>query len=118
MNFSNLIVVMLMTFLSKGEGLQAACSHDLAQLKGAPRNGELTLTTPTDRQLETVANMRKDQNEARRECDRARQNSLTNEQKEEKNTRTKVARQKKIIDERNAYKRQARKNVLPPSVFN
>ncbi|KAM0926834.1 hypothetical protein ACQ4PT_003023 [Festuca glaucescens] len=94
-----------------GEGLQAASSRDLALLKGAPRNGELTLTTPTDHQQETVANMRKDRNQARRERDRARRNSLTDEQKEEKNARRRAARQKKTIDERNAYQRQARKNV-------
>ena len=56
-----------MAFFSKGEELEAACSRDLALLQGALSNGELTLTTPTDRQHETVANMRKDRNQARRE---------------------------------------------------
>ena len=47
---------------SKGERLEAACS--IALLRDAPCNGELILTTPTDRPHETTANMRKDRNEA------------------------------------------------------
>lgn len=93
------------------QGLEAACFCNLALLQGGPSNGELTLTNPTDRQHETVANMRKDRNQARRERDRARRNRLTDEQKEEMNARRRATRKKKTIDERNARQRQARQNV-------
>jgi hypothetical protein len=100
-------------FFSKGERLEAACSRDLALLQGEPSNGELTLTTPADRQHKTIANMIKDKNQARRERDRARRNSLTAEQKEEMNARRRAARQNKTIDERNAWQGRQGKMYQP-----
>jgi hypothetical protein len=110
-NINILVGVILMSFFSKGKVLEVACYCDLALTQGAPRNGELNLTTPTDHQAETVANKRKDRNQARRERDRARRNNLTDEQKEEMNARRREAMQKKMIDERNAHQRWSRQNV-------
>ena len=59
-----------MKFFSKGERLEASCS--IALLEGAQNNGELILTNSTDHEQETIANMRKDRNEARQKQDRAR----------------------------------------------
>ena len=52
-----------------------------------------------------------DRNQARRERDRARRNSLTAEQKEEINARRREARQNKGLDERNARQRDRRNNI-------
>ena len=80
-------------------------------LEGAQSNGDLILTISIDHEQETIANMRKERNEARREQDRGRRNSLTTKKREEMNAQRRAARQKKTIDERNAHQRQARKNL-------
>ena len=55
-------------------------------------------------------NISKDRNQSRRERDRARQNSLMAEQKDEINARRRAARQNKTLDERNSRQRDIRKN--------
>ena len=80
--------------------------------EGTPNKCELILTTSIDHEDDVIANMRKCRNQARRERDRARRNSLTAKKREDMNAQRRVARQKKTIDERNARQRQARRNVL------
>ena len=62
-------------------------------------------------QKQLIANIPEDRNQARRERDRARRNSLTAEQKEEINARQRAARQNKALDERNAQQRASRQNI-------
>ena len=57
--------------------------------------------------------MTKCRNQARRERDKARRNSLTTKKREDMNAQRRVARQNKTIDERNARQRQTRRNVSP-----
>jgi hypothetical protein len=56
-------------------------------------------------------NISNDKNQARRERDRARRNSLTAEQKQEINARRRAARQNKALDDRNARQRDSRQNI-------
>ena len=58
-----------------------------------------------------IAHISEDRNQARRERDRARRNSLTAEQKEEINARRRAARQNKTLNERNAQQRVTRRNI-------